>query len=794
MTFSCIYVSGACNQSTGCIDWWDELICYGVCNAVLIYNKKDCHTLTGHKGRVNCVRGIRNCGEKHIVELVSGSVDNTIILWRRLNDKEFFLKQVIIGHNGAVTALDVYNPTSWFNNSEVSNTILVSASADSTVKLWNRQNIEDDFSCIQTISYGYGFALNVKLAALPFSKEPLLAVAGDDSKVHLYAKDDSDCDFEEKLVIRGHDDWVRGLDFAFDDDGDLMLVSSSQDTFLRLWRISKEINEKKSELDTIKLKENIFNVKGTAFVVLLESVMAGHEGWVYSVQWHPKILKEGHSHQPMIILSASIDKTMILWHLDEQSALWSEKVRIGEVGGNSLGFYDALFSPDGLSVFAHGYQGSFHMWHFQSHNNSWEPGVAIRGHFNEVLDIAWDPKAQYLLSCSDDKTTRLHAPWKQNSGKEIWCEIARPQIHGYEITCLASLGTLRFASGADEKIVRIFSAPKNFVENFKRISDLNIDDLIDQLTPQGASVPSLGLSNKAVFSDDLLHQTDPDERHVKDQYPEFYFTSVTLSEPPTEEVLLQNTLWPEIQKLYGHGYEVFCLASNYSGTILASACKASKSEDAVIILWKVATWKQMTKLEFHTLTVTQMAFSPDDQYLLSVSRDRAWALYSGDAETGFRRIANSDKKTGIHSRIIWACAWSHDSLYFATASRDKKVAVWKISTTNVTVESAGSPLETEDSATAVDFAPLQTVTKRYLLGVGLQNGIILLYSWIPNVSNVQAWHLFTKIEQQFGHHLTVKRLKFSPQQQTAETQYLKMATCGSDHLVRIYELKLDMLS
>ena len=94
---------------------------------------------------------------------------------------------------------------------------------------------------------------------------------------------------------------------------------------------------------------------------------------------------------------------------------------------------------------------------------------------------------------SADMTTRLHAPWsraKENGEKvETWHELVRrfyllphprltlclqgrPQIHGYPIASIAFTSRLQFVSGADEKIVRVFDAPKVCLSSLKNLAGI----------------------------------------------------------------------------------------------------------------------------------------------------------------------------------------------------------------------------------------------------------------------------------------------------------------------------------
>ncbi|XP_025786816.1 elongator complex protein 2 isoform X3 [Puma concolor] len=762
------------NRVRGALSWNSGpggLLAFGTSCSVVLYDPQERVVITnlnGHTARVNCVQWICKQDGSPSTELLSGGSDNQVIHWEIKNNQ--LLKAVHLqGHEGPVNAVHaLYQKRA---SGVAFRTLMVSAASDSTVRVWSKNGSE--VTCLQTLNFGNGFTLALCLSYLPSTDVPILACGDDDCKIHLFVQQNDQ--FQKVLFLCGHEDWIRGVEWATF-GRDLFLASCSQDCLIRIWRLYvKSTSLETQDDDNIKLKENTFTIEKEgikiAFAVTLETVLAGHENWVNAVHWQPSFYKDGLLQQPMRLLSASMDKTMILWAPDEESGVWLEQ-------------------------------------------REWTPEIVISGHFDGVQDLMWDPEGEFIITVGTDQTTRLFAPWKRKDQSQVtWHEIARPQIHGYDLKCLAMISRFQFVSGADEKVLRVFSAPQNFVENFCAITGQSLNLVLcnqDGDLPEGATVPALGLSNKAVFQGDLVSQPSDEEELLTSngfEYQPVAFQPSILTEPPTEGHLLQNTLWPEVQKLYGHGYEIFCVACSNSKTLLASACKAAKKEHAAIILWNTTSWKQVQNLVFHSLTVTQMAFSPNDRFLLAVSRDRTWSLWkrqdtvSPELDPIFSLFAFTNKITAVHSRIIWSCDWSPDSVYFFTGSRDKKVVVWgECDSSDDSVEHnigpCSSVLDVGGAVTAVSVCPVLNCAQRYVVAVGLECGKICLYTWkkTDQVPEINDWTHCVETSQSQSHTLAVKKLCWkncngkTEQNGTEGAEWLHFASCGEDHTVKIHRV------
>ncbi|CAG8443117.1 4939_t:CDS:10 [Acaulospora colombiana] len=413
-------------------------------------------TLSGHGDRVNCVSFIDRGDGLHqkSVAIISGSVDKTARIWKKNQNGKWVNSAILEPHGGSVNTIGVIRAKSIIVNKD----LVVTGSAEGALKVWERTIIDDaKVDCIQTIDLESKYPLALALSYFPDSKVPILAIGCTDKKILIYAQKDRQ--FIKSLSLQGHENWVRSLSFAVYTssgdvpdlqksnilqqhklkDGDLLLASASQDKYVRLWKISYngEILKSKSldgdDMDEIKNNEvekrsNTTVTEKSSVKELLENLQ---DDAIQKVQLSTK------AH----VIDIETDNASI-------KLGWVELVEMLWV------FFGGLFGPNGNYIIAHGHTGAFHLWK-EEENQNWQPQVSISGHFNSVQDIEWDPTLKYLVSVSLDQTARLFAPWNRlidGTSVTTWHEIGRPQIHGYDIYCLAFVDKWRVISGADEKV------------------------------------------------------------------------------------------------------------------------------------------------------------------------------------------------------------------------------------------------------------------------------------------------------------------------------------------------------
>jgi elongator complex protein 2 len=674
--------------------------------------------------------------------LLSGSVDKTVKIWGKIHSSEIYsCIQTISDHGSSINCIEVAEGSK----------IFATGSADATVKIWS---LDGEVGAIlrQTITVTPRF-FPLALALSPLTGAPdsyVLAAAGTKDIIQLYVLDAQKTpEFKLQATLSGHEGWIRSLEFTQETDSpnsDLLLSSASQDKYIRLWRLhqGKELPAAAASADpslgafmpgkSLSNKAHRFNAQGLDFSTTFEALLLGHEDWIYSTRWRS-------SGSKLQLLSASADNSLAIWEPDGTTGVWVTIARLGEISaekgsttatGSTGGFWAGLWSPSGETVVCLGRTGSWRLWNHISQQDRWIQDVGISGHTRSVTGIAWSKGGDYVLSTSSDQTTRLHAKWKRGH-QASWHEMSRPQIHGYDLNCIDSLGTSQFVSGADEKLLRVFNEPKAVATLLNKLCGFRGSHIEDM--PDAANMPVLGLSNKAIEAvedDQEVRNENENDREAVDQVSIVHKSTLDLDHPPLEDHLSRYTLWPETEKLYGHGYEISALSATHDGSLIATACKASSIDHAVIRLFETKSWHEIKPpLTAHSLTVTRLRFSADDKYLLSVGRDRQWAVFQrGDTENSIYTLAESNPKG--HSRMILDACWAPTSLrVFATAGRDKQVKIWARGEEESTGFTNRTTIPEEHPVTAIDF--LNATVKGHLyLAVGTEIGKVSIYNLCVN--------------------------------------------------------------
>lgn len=618
--------------------------------------------------------------------------------------------------------------------------LIATGGADRIVKIWklSSEHGQQTMSCLQIISPSSSM-LPLALALTPLANGcTVLAVGGSRSTIQLYATA-GHREFRPQATLSGHEGWVRSLDFAkeiYQGSSDVLLASASQDRYIRLWRISGRTGSspqvaqgQSHSLNRPSLSNKTHKISNGSmeYMVMFEALLVGHEDWVYTARWTA-------TTKGLQLLSTSADNSVAIWEADPLEGIWYPVHRFGEISaqkgsttatGSMGGLWNGLWGPDGVSLIALARTGGWLKWDYS--DSSWRQDFGVGGHVKSVRGVAWSRSGAYLLTTSADQTTRLHAQW-QKPGSPSWHEFSRPQIHGYDLNCISAINDSSFVSGADEKLLRVFEEPDDVADLLQRLCSIKAPRYRNLLA---ADIPVLGLSNKA--SERQSQATDGDDGQVEGEgHPMSSSTSRELhggtgshqSRPPLEDYLSKRSLWPEQEKLYGHGFEVNSIAVSNDGTIVASSCKASSIDHAVIRLFDTRNWQQVhPPLKAHTLTVTDMAFSEDDSQILSVGRDRQWAVWGRDVkEKRAYKLMVANAKA--HTRMILCASWitGTSQAVFLTGGRDKCVKFWKPEADTYTV------FETfETPAPVLTVASISSRSAQVsLLAVGLEDGGIYI--------------------------------------------------------------------
>jgi len=612
---------------------------------------------------------------------------------------------------------------------------------------------------------------------------------------------------KEKNRLEGHRFQVNGVSVSPDGQ---TIASASDDSTVRIWNLDgsfKELKRPTSEVGKDNEEcENCFysvtfdpNSNNKTLVVGERNgklLLWKDYNFIRSINAHrERVLSVSFNRQGTILASASQDKTIKLWELNndkEVKTLTGHSDQVNSISFNSAGtllgsasadgtirlwnmatgqfttpfkgydkpgfkkqIFSVSFNPDG-SLLASGHQdGTIKLWHLN--------GKLIKtfsGHKDQLNCVQFSPDGKTLASASKDRTIKL---WNLN-GTLI------ETLYGHN----DSVNTLSFnqdgktlVSGSTDNTVKIWSLPNKLPEISRNLKEPFMSTSFSddgRFVAVTADVNTVQLWDLKDNSSKILEgQDDVINSAASSSDGQFLATaenSINLGK--NQQNIAGEKHLIKLWKLDGSFIlqKIFSGHTSYVERVIFSPVElllASSSQDKTVRRWSF-DGRELPPLVGHTKSVTSVTFSPDGQFIASTSKDNTAKLWR-----------NSDGKEIAtlkgHGDRVNAISFSPDGNLLASASSDSTVKLWNRD---------GKELQTLKGhiggVNSVDISP----NARIIASVGEDE---LVRLWSLNGLEIKALQ---------GHRVQILGVKFTVDRK-------RLISFGADGSLIIWDIDLDNL-
>ncbi len=350
-------------------------------------------------------------------------------------------------------------------------------------------------------------------------------------------------------------------------------------------------------------------------------------------------------------ISASLDKTLRVWDLEDGACLWN-------LEGHSDAVRSVSMTPNGLRAVSASDDRTLRVWDLESGGCLHR----LEGHEGAVLSVSVTPDGRRAVSASDDQTLRI---WDLEKG------ICVRTLRGHSSAVISVTGTpdgCRALSGGCDSTLRVWDLETGTcVLTLKghrawvlcvsmtpdgRLALSGSDDRALRLwnLESGACLQALDGHSAGVSSVSVT----PDGRYA-----------VSASQDRTVRLWDLKTA-NCVRILRGHSHDVLSVSLTPDGRRAVSA-----GRDRTVRIWDLETGVNIPPPRRHSLAVRSVSMTPDGSRAVSVSDDLTLRVW--DVERARCLASMSGHRLGVRSVNV-----TPDGGRAISAGRDRTLRVWDL--------------------------------------------------------------------------------------------------------------------